>query len=168
MTAFPEPASSDDLRSLLLSYLDFFRTQVRTKTCDLTRTQLQRSVVPSGWTPGGLINHLTFMERRWFEWGFIGADIAQPWGDADGNGWLTPDEDAEPLLARLVAQGERTRAIVEAHGLDQRARTGGRFMDEADAPHLQWILLHVVQEYARHMGHLDIARELADAEVRER
>jgi hypothetical protein len=61
----------------------------------------------------------------------------------------------------------RTREIVEAHELTERAVVGGRFADEESAPQLQWILLHLIQEYARHTGHLDIARELIDGRTGE-
>lgn len=50
---------------------------------------------------------------------------------------------------------------MEAHGLDEQAAERGRFTDET-APQLHWIMLHVLQEYARHAGHLDIVRELSD------
>lgn len=70
--------------------------------------------------------------------------------------------------ARPVARvGRRTRAIVEAHELDERAAVGGRFTTPEEAPQLHWILLHVLQEYARHAGHLDIVRELVDGRVGE-
>ena len=58
-------------------------------------------------------------------------------------------------------------SIVEAHELTETAGVGGRFTDEASAPQLQWILLHLIQEFARHAGHLDIARELVDGETGE-
>ena len=51
--------------------------------------------------------------------------------------------------------------------LTETAAVGGRFTDEASAPQLQWILLHLIQEYARHTGHLDIARELVDGRTGE-
>lgn len=58
--------------------------------------------------------------------------------------------------------GARSRAIVQAHSLAERARVGGRFATAQECPQLHWILLHVLQEYARHAGHLDIVRELGD------
>ncbi|WP_137120153.1 mycothiol transferase [Segeticoccus rhizosphaerae] len=60
-----------------------------------------------------------------------------------------------------------TREIVEGNELATRAQVGGRFPTAADAPTLEWILFHVLQEYARHAGHLDIARELIDGSVGE-
>jgi hypothetical protein len=65
-------------------------------------------------------------------------------------------------MGRLRQAGVETRRIAEAHELTDRAALGGRFTDAATAPQLQWILLHLLQEYARHAGHLDIWRELHD------
>ncbi|MDH2414593.1 DinB family protein [Nocardioides sp. CER19] len=167
MIALPEPASTDDLRGLLLDYLDYYRSVIAAKVTGLTGGDLRGSRVPSGWTPAGLLTHLAHMERRWMEWGFLGEQVPEPWGDSDGDGWVTPDEGLATLLERLEGVGRRTREIVEAHALTDQAAPGGRFATPAEAPQLQWILLHVLQEYARHAGHLDIARELADGAVGE-
>jgi hypothetical protein len=162
-TRFPEPASTSDLRGLLLDYLDFFRGVVAAKLDGLPAADLTSSRVPSGWTPSGLVHHLVNVERRWLEWGFLAEPIEDPWRDAsvDG-GWITLDRPAGELRAMLSEAGTRTRSIVEAHQLTDVSRVGGRFTDQATAPQLHWILLHLLQEYARHSGHLDIARELVD------
>lgn len=161
-----EPTSSGDLRGLLLEYLDFYRSVIAAKCDGLDPHELRGSRLPSGWTPAGLVTHLTYMERRWLQWGFLGEAIPDPWGDhADahsGDGWVTPDDDIASLVARLHDAGARSREIVEAHELDERAAVGGRFTTADEAPDLHWILLHVLQEHARHAGHLDIARELID------
>jgi uncharacterized damage-inducible protein DinB len=163
VTAFPEPASTSDLRGLLLSYLDFFRGQVVNKLDGLSDHDLRTSVVPSGWTPAGLVVHLANVERRWLEWGFLGEQIEEPWRDsAPGGGWVLPEASAAELTGLLDQAAARTRSIVEAHDLTDLSALTGRFRDEASAPQLQWILLHLIQEYARHVGHLDIARELVD------
>lgn len=162
-TVFPEPASTPDLRGLMLDYLDFFRSVVAGKLVGLSPDQVTESVVPSGWTPAGLALHLANVERRWLVWGFLGEQVDDPWADAaDGGGWRTPDLPPDDLRAMLDQTAARTRAIVESHQLTDAARVGGRFADLASAPQLQWILLHLIQEYARHVGHLDIARELID------
>jgi uncharacterized damage-inducible protein DinB len=161
MTAYPEPASTDDLRGLLLDYLDFYRGAVADKLDGLSDEQLRASNVPSGWTPGGLVNHLVNVERRWLRWGFLGERLPDPWRDAAEEGWITPETDRAGLRLLLEEAGVRTRSIVEDHELAETATPGGRF-DEASAPQLQWILLHLLQEYARHAGHLDISRELVD------
>jgi hypothetical protein len=163
VTSFPEPASTPDLRGLLLDYLDFFRSVVAGKLDGLSDADLAGSVVPSGWTPSGLVHHLVNVERRWLVWGFLAEPVDDPWRDAapDG-GWITLDLPVSDMLTLLDETAARTRAIVEAHELTEVARVGGRFTDVESAPQLQWILLHLLQEYARHAGHLDIARELVD------
>jgi uncharacterized damage-inducible protein DinB len=167
-TQFPEPASTPDLRGLLLDYLDFFRAAVAAKLAGLSEADLTESRVPSGWTPSGLVLHLTNVERRWLEWGFLGVPLADPWADANGEGgWRTTTGSVDELHDLLGRAAARTREIVEAHELTETAATGGRFTDEDSAPQLQWILLHLLQEYARHTGHLDMARELVDGSVGE-
>ncbi len=167
MSRFPEPASTDDLRGLLLDYLDFYRAVIIAKVRGMSDADLRVSRVPSGWTPSGLINHLVHMERRWLQWGFLASPVDEPWGDRSGTGWRATTEGVDALERRLREVGERTRAIVEAHELDEQARVGGRFTGSEQAPQLQWILLHVLQEYARHAGHIDIVRELIDGVVGE-
>jgi len=167
-TPFPEPAATADLRGLLLTYLDFYRDAVIDKLDGLDAATVQVSVVPSGWTAAGLVNHLANVERRWMRWGFVAEDISDPWRDHDGDdGWVSPRVDVTELASRLRRAGGNTRRIAEAHALTDRAAVGGRFTDEAAAPQLQWILLHLIQEYARHAGHLDSWRELHDGEVGE-
>lgn len=167
-TPFPEPASTADLRGLLLDYLDFFRGVVSDRLVGLTEEELRTSVVPTGWTPAGLVNHLVNVERRWLQWGFLGERVEDPWQDsAPDGGWVVPDLSSAALAAVLDETSTRTRSIVEAHGLTDTAAVGGRFRDQASAPQLQWVLLHLIQEYARHAGHLDIARELLDGRTGE-
>lgn len=165
--AHPEPPSTADPRELLLGYLDFYRDQAVEKCTGLTPEQLHATLLPSGWTPAGLLTHLAFMERRWLRWGFLAEQVDEPWGDhvggQKGDGWVPRDADLPALAQRLRDGGRRTREIVEAHALTAAAAAGGRFETAEGAPHLQWILLHVLQEYARHVGHLDIVRELHDA-----
>jgi uncharacterized damage-inducible protein DinB len=168
LAGFPEPGSTPDLRGLLLDYLDYFRSVVVGKLEGLSEEAVTRSVVPSGWTPAGLVLHLVNVERRWLVWGFLGEQVEDPWADAaDDGGWRTPDLPPAELRSLLDHAAARTRAIVESHELTESARVGGRFADLASAPQLQWILLHLIQEYARHVGHLDIARELVDGSTGE-
>ncbi len=155
----PEPVAQ------FVAYLDYYRAAVERKLDGLTDAQLRTSLLPSGWTPLELLIHLVHMERRWFVWGFLGEQVPDPWGDhVDGEPageWRVPDGVAPAeLVAALHAGGERTRQILENHDLADRGAVGGRFM--SDPPTLSWICFHVLQEYARHAGHLDIARELAD------
>jgi uncharacterized damage-inducible protein DinB len=163
--AEPLPTLADP-KELLLAYLDYYRDAVVRKVDGLTDDQLRASIVPSGWTPAELVKHLLYMERRWLRWGFLAEDVPDPHGDKDARGrWhVDPAEPIGALTAELLAAGDRTRAIVTGADLDQVAAVGGRFPADAPEPPptLAWILFHVLQEYARHAGHLDVVRELAD------
>lgn len=156
----------DDPKELLLGFLDYYRSVIIRKIEDLTDAELQTSRLPSGWTPLELLKHLVYMERRWLRWGFRAEQVPDPRGDQDRTGrWhIAPGETAADLIAALRAAGEQTRAIASAAELSDISRAGGRF-SESDPylrPTLAWILTYVLQEYARHAGHLDIARELID------
>jgi len=156
-------------RELLLRYLDFYRSEVARKLDGLSDAESRTSRMPSGWSPLELLNHLVHMERRWLVWGFAGENVAEPWGDEgpDGRWVVDPSTTREELVNALHEGGRRTRAIVEVSDLAQLGATGGRFAADRPPPTLAFILFHVLQEYARHTGHLDVARELADGLVGE-
>ena len=159
---FPEPTAPAGSRAeVFLRYLDYFRSRLAAKLRDLPADELRRSRVPSGWTPLELANHLRHVEMRWLEWGFEGRDVADPWGDEkDGRWYVEPGETLDSLLAGLLDQAGRTRAVVEAHDLAEVGKPGDRW-DGADPATLERVLFHLLQEYARHTGHLDIVTELA-------
>ena len=160
---FPEPTAPAGSRAeVFLRYLDYFRDRVAAKLRELPDGELRRSRLPSGWTPVELLRHLTYVELRWLEWGFEGRPVVgDPWGDQrDGRWHVAPDETLESLTAALRARAERTRAIVESHDLAETGQPGPRW-DGADPATLERVLLHLLQEYARHVGHLDIVSELA-------
>lgn len=157
----PHTASSDPAQAFI-AYLDFFREVARRKVAGLDDQALRQSLLPSGWTPLQMISHLVHMERRWLVWGFLGEQVDAPWGDNDASGRWATDRTLDDLLDALTAGGRRTTEIVSAHDLLDRAETGGRFPEGEPAPTLITILFHVMQEYARHVGHLDIVRELID------
>jgi uncharacterized damage-inducible protein DinB len=152
-----------DPSALLLGFLDHYRSVVIRKLEGLSDAELRTSRVPSGWTPLELINHLRYMERRWFVWGFLAEPVDAPHGDeVDGRWTVAAGASVADLTAALRATGERTREIVSAAALSDVAKLGGRFRREDEAPTLGWILAYVLQEYARHAGQLDVARELID------
>lgn len=163
----PDPAEAVATSDALLRYLDYFRAEARRKVTDLDAAVLHTSVLPSGWTPAGLLTHLAHMERRWLVWGFLGEPLDDPWADRDVQGRWSTTATPEELLAALDAGGRRTRAIVDGADLSASAASTGRFADDPVVPTLLGILLHVLQEYARHLGHLDVVRELVDGEVGE-
>ncbi|WP_234410814.1 mycothiol transferase [Nocardioides terrigena] len=156
-------------------YLDWMRAEMARGVLALSYDDQRTSRVPSGWTPLELLHHVLHMEQRWFVWGFLAEPVADPWGDwampepftsdasddtEPGARWAVPsDVTAEELAARLEAVAVRTRGVLRDHPLDATASTGGRFDD--DPPTLEWICFHVLAEYARHAGHLDIVAEQA-------
>jgi len=162
------PRSLEDPRDILLQQLSYYRATLLAKLDGLSPDQLTGSILPSGWSPLGLLKHLVFVERRWMQWGFEAEQVADPWGDhdPDSEGWLVaPEDSVAELTARLAEIAGRTEAVASQAELTERARLGGRFSSEP--PTLGWILAHLLQEYARHVGHLDVVRELIDGQIGE-
>jgi uncharacterized damage-inducible protein DinB len=158
---------SPDTADQFAAYLDYYRGAVERKVRDLSPEQLAERPLASGWSPLELLVHLVHMERRWFVWGFLAEPVPDPWGDRGGDPdapWIVPagDADADVWLRRLHDGGARTTRILATHDLAERAAVGGRFTPAETPPTLLWICFHVLQEYARHTGHLDAAREQID------
>ena len=160
---FPEPTDRHDTMSgVLLGYLDHFRSVVVAKLDGLGDDDLRASRLPSGWTPLELLQHLTHVELRWLVWGFEGQAVAEPWADQrDGRWYVAADASLDELVRALQAQGEVTRSVVQRHALTDVGQPGERW-DGAPPATLERVLLHLLQEYARHVGHLDVVRELID------
>jgi uncharacterized damage-inducible protein DinB len=165
---FPEPTDPAGSRAeVFLSYLDYFRSRVAAKLQALPAADLRRAALPSGWTPLELATHLRYAELRWLEWGFEGRPVGDPWGDTrDGRWYVSSDETLASLLAALRDQGERTRVIVGSHDLAEAGQPGERWDGAAPAT-LERVLFHLLQEYARHLGHLDAVVELATGQAGE-
>jgi uncharacterized damage-inducible protein DinB len=149
------------------AYLDWVRADLAATVLALSEDERRRTRVPSGWTPVELLSHVLHMEQRWFVWGFLGEPVDRPWGDwtvaepwdhPDGRWVVADDVSAEELAERLAAIGVRTTGILRDFPLDAIASPGGRFA--ADPPSLEWICFHVLAEYARHAGQLDVAVEI--------
>ncbi len=163
---FPEPTDERAGRTaVLLTYLDYFRDRAVAKVAGLSEDDAHGSALPSGWSPVELLHHLRHVERRWLEWGFLGLDVGDPWADQRDGRWQVPTgTSVDEVIAALRSQGARTREIVTAHDLDERGRPSPRW-DGAEPATLERVLLHLVQEYARHLGQLDVVVELAGGEI---
>lgn len=159
---FPSPTVPAASRAEVFTrYLDYFRDQVTARLRGLPEAELRGTRLPSGWTPLELLRHLTYMERRWLEWGFEGRPVADPWGDQlDGRWHVGRQETLDGLLAELDARAEHSRRVIAGHDLAETGQPGERW-DGAPPATLERVLFHVLQEYARHLGHLDIVCELA-------
>lgn len=156
---------------LMTQYLDYQRETVLTKTDGLNGEEMARRHPPSDLTLGGLLFHLALVEEDWSEVRFGGLPDREPWAgvdwDADPDwefhtaGGLDPDD----LRERYRLACARSRDVVAATGdLDALSvrplRDGGKFS-------LRWMLLHLIEETARHAGHADVLREAVDGRVGE-
>ncbi|GAB2576627.1 DinB family protein [Streptomyces capparidis] len=152
-----------DARELLIGYLDWYREALTRKLAGLSDDRLRAPVEPLGWSPLGLVQHLGWVERRWMRWGFAAEDVpAHPPGGEEAEWTVPAGTPAAEVMAAYRAEVAATTSLVAAAGLADQARLGGRFRTADQAPSLGRILFHLLQEYARHVGHLDIARELID------
>jgi uncharacterized damage-inducible protein DinB len=159
---FPGPTVPRSSRTeVFVSYLDYFRSRIVARVDQLDESELRRSRLSSGWTPLELVKHLTFVEMRWLEWGFEGRDVEDPWGDNRDERWFVDEsETRDELLDKLREQGARSRRVIDSNDLEVVGAPGPRW-DGDPPPTLERILFHLLQEYARHLGHLDVVVELA-------
>jgi uncharacterized damage-inducible protein DinB len=159
---FPSPTiPAANQAEVFTRYLDYFRESLIEKTAALSAATQRTSGLPSGWTPLELVKHLRHVERRWIEWGFQGRDVADPWADRKDDRWhVEESETLADLATALRDQGAHTTAVITGNALETVGRPGPRW-DGADPATLERVCFHLLQEYARHLGHLDIVAELA-------
>ncbi|HYJ68548.1 MAG TPA: DinB family protein [Nocardioidaceae bacterium] len=146
----------------LQHFLDVQRANALAIVDGLTEEQLRASVLPSGWTPLGLIQHLGHAERHWFQTVACGTAVDLPWPDNGGGQAFTSSHPVAEVVAFYRDQCERGNAVLATTPLDTKpvGRHGGWLDDEVTD--LRRIVLHMIEETARHLGHLDAARELLD------
>lgn len=157
----------------LLGFLDFQRDTLAWKTDGVDRDGMRVTVGVSSMTLGGLLKHLAFVEEYWFAWRLRGRAPSPPFDDVDWDAepdwdWTSAAGD-EPDELRALWRGacERSRVLVDealADGLDRPAVKPWR---DGRAPSLRWILVHMIEEYARHNGHADLLREVVDGQIGE-
>jgi len=155
---FP-PATADE-REMLTGWLDRQRATVRWKCAGLSEEQAELAVLPASprMTVKTLVGHLTHVERGWFEGSFLGAK--QTGGAKDPLQLSEPPElSLDRLLDEYDEQCERSREIVAAHPLDELEAWAPKGIELVS---LRWIIAHLIEETARHLGHLDAMRELID------
>ena len=165
----PDPGAAE--LSLLVQYLDYQRETVLSKTDGLTRQQLAQRHLPSELTLAGLLYHLSLVEEDWMEVRFSGLPDREPWATVDWNAdpnWefrTAVDLEPEQLRGRYREACERSRQVVAAAAgpeqLSVRALRDGRHFS------LAWVMLHLIEETSRHVGHADFLREAIDGSVGE-
>jgi dienelactone hydrolase/uncharacterized damage-inducible protein DinB len=158
-------------RELLGQYLNFQRETMLAKTAGLNAEQMTRAHEPSSLTLAGLLLHLALVEETWLEVRFLGLPIREPWAgvdfDADPEWEFRTSAEMEPgqLRERYRVACERSRqAAAQADGLDQESV---KTLHDGRHFSLRWVLLHLLEETARHAGHADMIREAIDGTVGE-
>lgn len=156
------PTSWDE-RSTLLTMLQHTRDTAAAKCQGLDAAGAAAAPLPGSplMSIGGVVNHLRWVEHSWIENRFVGGPDLGPWTDE------SPDQEfvdgaALPLgevLEGYVEQARRTDALIAGLDLDDRSQAP---LGSGETPTLRWVLLHLIEENARHAGHLDILRELYD------
>jgi hypothetical protein len=143
----------------LHSSLDRHRDVVVWKVQGLGDDQLRRQLVPSGTTLLGLVKHLAAVEYGWFCETFGRPTEPLPFDDDDPDADLrvAPGESAEDVLAFYRRAREAADSVIIGLGLDD---VGHAWFGETVT--LRWVLIHMIEETARHAGHMDILRELID------
>ncbi len=153
-----------DERTQLVGWLDLQRELVHWKCEGLNESDAHRPVLPSSplMTVAGLVSHLRWVEHCWFQVMFLGA------ASSVNPQFLDEPEDADMrvegialtrLLEEYRAQCSDSNEIIAAHALDEQ----GRNRDfESGSATLRWMIIHMIEEVARHVGHLDAIRELLD------
>jgi uncharacterized damage-inducible protein DinB len=169
-----EPPIAADEATTLLAYLDYHRATLRWKCDGLDADALDRTVAPSSLTLGGLLKHMALVEESWFSERLLGRDLGPPWdavdwdADRDWDFHSAPQDTPEELLGQWERSVDIARAAV-AEGL----ASGGlelpiaRGLRDGRQPSLRWVILHMIEEYARHNGHADLIREAIDGRTGE-
>lgn len=166
----PEPDLTADERGTLLGFLEYQRATLRWKCERLTSEQLRFPLAPTAMTLAGLLAHLGTVEDFWFS--TVVAEQPFPahlWpdGTADDPKWewaVAPQMEGDELRRRWEEACERSRAVLtEATDLSAvHPAWGGKVHVST-----RWVLVHMIEEYARHNGHADLLREAVDGETGE-
>ncbi|QPP06946.1 DinB family protein [Streptomyces bathyalis] len=161
----PVPAPHADERTMLEGWLDFHRATLTLKCADLDDSQVrEQSAEPSSMTLLGLVQHLAEVERNWFQRVFAGQDVPRLYEEGEDGFTLVPGRGMDEAMAVWQREVERGRELTATASLDD----SGRLPEESaaimgdDSVSLRWILIHMVEEYARHNGHADLLRERID------
>lgn len=155
-----EAAHQGDERTTLLGFLQHQRDLVAWKVREASDEVLRPVSTPTGLTLHGLVRHLEHVERSWLREDFAGEDdLPYAWTDEDPDGELhvPPDITMAQLLADYAEESRRCDAVIAAASLDAVSVRRGFS--------LRWILLHLIEETSRHLGHIDLLREQADGSV---
>jgi uncharacterized damage-inducible protein DinB len=166
-----DPDTRASERDALAQYLDYQRETIMLKAEGLNQEQLAQRIPTSALTLAGILYHLALVEESWMEVRFLGLPRREEWAAVDWD--ADPDwefrtattMDPDELRKRYQAACDRSRqAAAQADSLDQVSVFKG---DDGWQFSLRWVLLHLIEETARHAGHADLLREAIDGTVGE-
>lgn len=160
-TDFP---TTPDERATLTQLLSYVRLTVHAKCLGLSQSDAVRTPLQSSpaMSIAGLVSHLRWSEAFWIDVVFLGGPHAWPGSDQDSELQMRRglDRPLAELLDEYATQAAHTDEIVAGHDWD--AEAVGRHEGTGKPLALRYIITHLIEETARHNGHLDILRELAD------
>ena len=169
-----EPPVAGNELDTLLGALERQRRYVAWKCGNLDSAGLRRTLGPSTMTLGGLLKHLAAVEDNMFSVKLYGQDPKPPWDTVDWDAdpdweWRSAAEDApEQLMSLWQESADRSRVLVAEAiadgGLD---RPGAFTWPDGRTPSLRRLIIDMIEEYARHVGHADLIRESVDGLVGE-
>lgn len=166
--AAPDIPFAADERTMLLAFLDFYRAALKDRAWGLDREQLQRKLAPSTLTLARIVGHMAWVEDFWFRVRFDGEGPSSLWAvidwDTEGDGEMTLAQSwsVEELMSHFdAATADSNRRTGAASSLDQLSTTS---TETGEHWSLRWILVHMIEEYARHCGHADLIRESIDGD----
>ena len=147
-------------KEVLAGFLDHYRAAILGLCQGLSEEELRRSVVPSRTTLLGIVKHLAYVELGWFTENVANQPVAYPFDDDDPDVdfLVGDDETAEEIFDLYRSACDRSRAALEAASLDDMIESPKRSRDF----NVRWIVVHMIEETARHAGHMDIIREQLD------
>jgi uncharacterized damage-inducible protein DinB len=152
-----------DERTILTTFLDYVRATVRAKCQGVSEADARRAPLPTSplMTLSGLVNHLRWVEYSWIEVVLLGQENNGPWTDEDPDREMriAVDTPIAQLLDEYDAQSARYRELLASMDLETLSK---RTMSTGEPVTLRWILMHLIEETARHNGHIDLLREMAD------
>jgi uncharacterized damage-inducible protein DinB len=169
------PPLSGTETEILVGMLDWHRDTLRIKTDGLDAGQLDQRLEPSTMTLGGMLKHMAYVEDWWFNQVFAGNPEPEPWASVDWDAdndwdWHSATEDTpeqlRTLLDEAIAASDRIldEALASSDGLDTAGQMPSR-RHPGQVFSLRWVVVHMLEEYARHNGHADLIRESIDGQV---
>jgi len=159
---FPPNLATAGEREMLSDMLDWYRRAVVRKVTGMAPALARTSPVSSGTSVAGLLKHLAGVEDNWFDDRFAGNPEPEPWASApwdDDPDWefhSAADDDLADIVALYETACERSRRAAAGHDLDDLATNSTRPFN------LRFTYVHLIEETARHLGHMDILREQLD------